>query len=58
MGWCGSFLIGDVPALTVRADRTGVGVPGGIALAEAHPVFLPSAHDTPLLSGGLTRSFT
>jgi hypothetical protein len=35
------FLIGDVPALTVRADRAGVGVLGGIALAEAQSVFLP-----------------
>jgi hypothetical protein len=35
------FLIGDVPALTVRADRVGVGVLGGIALAEAQSVFLP-----------------
>ena len=35
------FLIGDVPALTVRADRPGVGVLGGIALAEAQSVFLP-----------------
>lgn len=37
----GEFLIGDVPALTVRADRTGVGVLGGIALGEAQSVFLP-----------------
>ncbi len=37
----GEFLIGDVPALTVRADRGGVGVLGGIALAEAQSVFLP-----------------
>jgi hypothetical protein len=37
----GEFLIGDVPALTVRADRAGVGVLGGIALAEAQSVFLP-----------------
>ncbi len=37
----GEFLIGDVPALTVRADRTGVGALGGIALAEAQSVFLP-----------------
>jgi hypothetical protein len=35
------FLIGDVPALTVRADRAGVGVLGGVALAEAQSVFLP-----------------
>jgi hypothetical protein len=35
------FLVGDVPALTVRADRPGVGVLGGIALAEAQSVFLP-----------------
>lgn len=37
----GEFLIGDVPALTVRADCAGVGVLGGIALAEAQSVFLP-----------------
>ena len=37
----GEFLIGDVPALTVRGDRSGVGVLGGIALAEAQSVFLP-----------------
>jgi hypothetical protein len=37
----GEFLIGDVPALTVRADRVGVGALGGIALAEAQSVFLP-----------------
>ena len=37
----GEFLIGDVRALTVRADHVGVGVLGGIALAEAQSVFLP-----------------
>jgi hypothetical protein len=37
----GEFLIGDVPALTVRADRAEVGVLGGIALADAQSVFLP-----------------
>jgi hypothetical protein len=37
----GEFLIGDVPALTVRAGHAGVGVLGGIALAEAGSVFLP-----------------
>jgi len=37
----GEFLIGDVPALTVRADCAGAGVLGGIALAEAQSVFLP-----------------
>ena len=37
----GEFLIGDVPALTVRADHAGAGVLGGIALAEAQSVFLP-----------------
>jgi hypothetical protein len=37
----GEFLIGDVPALTVRAGHAGVGVLGGIALAEAQSVFLP-----------------
>lgn len=35
------FLIGDVPALTVRADRAGVGVLGGITLGDAQSVFLP-----------------
>lgn len=35
------FLIGDVPALTVRADRAGVGVLGGIALTAAQSIFLP-----------------
>ena len=38
----GEFLVGDVPAPTVRADRAGVGVLGGIALAEAQSVFLTS----------------
>lgn len=37
----GEFLIGDVPALTVRAGSAGVGVLGGIALAEAQSAFLP-----------------
>ena len=37
----GEFLIGDVPALTVRAGHAGVGVLGGIALADAQTVFLP-----------------
>ena len=37
----GEFLIGDVPALTVRADHAGVGVLGGLALADAQSVFLP-----------------
>jgi hypothetical protein len=37
----GEFLIGDVPALTVRAGHAGVGVLGGIALADAQSVFLP-----------------
>ncbi len=37
----GEFLIGDVPALTVRAGHAGVGVMGGIALAEAQSVLLP-----------------
>jgi hypothetical protein len=37
----GEFLIGDVPALTVRADRAGAGVLGRIALAKARSVFLP-----------------
>jgi hypothetical protein len=37
----GEFLIGDVPALTLRAGHPGVGVLGGIALADAQSVFLP-----------------
>lgn len=37
----GEFLIGDVPALTVRADYAGVGVLGGLALGDAQSVFLP-----------------
>ena len=37
----GEFLIGDAPALAVRADGAGVGVLGGIALAEAQSDFLP-----------------
>ena len=35
------FLIGDVPALTIRAGHAGVGVLGGVALAEAGSVLLP-----------------
>ncbi len=37
----GEFLIGDVPALTVRAGHRGAGVLGGVALADAQSVFLP-----------------
>jgi len=37
----GEFLIGDVPALTIRAGHAGVGVLGGVALAEAGSVLLP-----------------
>jgi hypothetical protein len=37
----GEFLIGDVPALTVRAGHPRAGVLGGLALADAQPVFLP-----------------
>lgn len=35
------FLIGDVPALTIRHDRTEVGVLGGIALDDANTVIMP-----------------
>jgi hypothetical protein len=35
------FLLGDVPALTVRRDRNQVGVLGGIAMDDAHAVILP-----------------
>ena len=37
----GEFLLGDVPALTVRDDTRQVGVLGGIALNDAHSVFMP-----------------
>jgi hypothetical protein len=37
----GEFLIGDVPALTVRRDRSEVGTLGGIAMDDAHSVVLP-----------------
>lgn len=37
----GQFLIGDVPALTVRHDRNKAGVRNGIALGDAHSVVLP-----------------
>ena len=37
----GEFLIGDVPALTVRRDTHRVGVLGGIALGDADSVFMP-----------------
>ncbi len=37
----GEFLIGDIPALTVRRDRDAVGVLGGIALDDATSVFMP-----------------
>ena len=35
------FVIGDVPALTVRNDRGEVGVLGGISMDDAQSVFLP-----------------
>jgi Protein of unknown function (DUF4238) len=35
------FLIGDVPALTVRRDRYEVGVLGGISMDDAQSVFFP-----------------
>lgn len=37
----GEFLIGDVPALTIRHDRTQAGVLGGIALGDANTVIMP-----------------
>ena len=37
----GEFLIGDVPALTVRHDRSQAGVLGGIALGDANTVIMP-----------------
>jgi hypothetical protein len=37
----GEFLIGDVPALTVRHDQLTVGVKSGIALGDASSVILP-----------------
>lgn len=37
----GEFLIGDVPALTVRHDRSQAGVLGGIALGDANTVVMP-----------------
>lgn len=37
----GEFLIGDVPALTIRHDRSQAGVLGGIALGDANTVIMP-----------------
>jgi hypothetical protein len=37
----GEFLIGDVPALTIPRDGTGVGVLGGTALGDARTVIMP-----------------
>ena len=37
----GEFLIGDVPALTMRYDRSRAGVLGGIALGDANTVIMP-----------------
>lgn len=37
----GEFLIGDVPALTVRHDQLTVGVRAGIALGDANTVIFP-----------------
>ena len=37
----GEFLIGDVPVLTIRHDRTQAGVLGGIALGDANTVIMP-----------------
>jgi hypothetical protein len=56
----GEFLIGDVPALTVRADRIGVGVLGGIALGEAQSVFMPLGprHVAALGRAGIIASLT
>jgi hypothetical protein len=46
------FLIGDVPALTIRHDRSEVGVLGGIALDDAHTVIMPlGPHHLAALAG-------
>jgi hypothetical protein len=37
----GEFLIGDIPALTMRHDQVRVGVRNGIALGDANTVLLP-----------------
>jgi hypothetical protein len=37
----GEFLIGDVPALTIRHDCSQAGVLGGIALVDANTVIMP-----------------
>jgi hypothetical protein len=37
----GQFLIGDVPALTVRHDRLDAGVRNGIPIGDAHSVVRP-----------------
>jgi hypothetical protein len=37
----GEFLIGDVPALTIRHGLSQAGVLGGIALGDAHTVIMP-----------------
>jgi hypothetical protein len=37
----GEFLIGDVPAVSVKKGQPGVGVLGGVALGEATTVLLP-----------------
>src|SRR5208282_3849895 len=37
----GEFLIGDVPALTIRHDRSQAGVLGGVALGDANTVIMP-----------------
>jgi hypothetical protein len=38
---CGEFLIGDVPALTIRHGRDGTGIFGGVGLANADEIVLP-----------------
>lgn len=56
----GEFLIGDVPALTVRNDHYDVGVLGGITLDDAHSVFLPlgPGHIAALAKKNLTAKLT
>lgn len=37
----GEFLIGDVPALTMRHDQIAVGLRAGLALGDAHAIVMP-----------------
>jgi hypothetical protein len=56
----GEFLIGDVPVLTVRHDTHLVGVHGGIALGDAHAVFMPLGprHIASVVSSSRTAELT